>query len=83
MGTAWRARRGWRPAWWLAAATAAVLGLVACTSTRPAATPSPGQGSGAVSPPGQVLTLNHITTLRALFNRDAGHPRLIMIFSPT
>ncbi len=82
MGTAWRARLGWRSAGWLAAA-AAVLALVACTSTRTAATSSSGQSSGAASPPGQVVTLNHITTLRTLFNRDAGHPRLIMIFSPT
>ena len=83
MGTAWRARLGWRSARWLAATTAAVLALVACTSTRTAATSSSGQSSGAVSTPGQVVTLNHITTLRTLFNRDAGHPRLIMIFSPT
>jgi len=83
MGTAWRARLGWRSAGCLAAATAAVLALVACTSTRTAAMSSSGHGGGAVSPPGQVVTLNHITTLRTLFNGDAGHPRLIMIFSPT
>ena len=32
---------------------------------------------------GAVVTLNNISTLRTLFNRDSGHPRLILIFSPT
>jgi hypothetical protein len=63
-------------------ATAAVVGLAACTSTLTPATSSSGHARG-VSHPGKVITLNHITTLRALFNRDVGHPRLILIFSPT
>jgi hypothetical protein len=66
----------------MAAAAVAVLVLAACASTlTPAA--SSGHGRGAVSQPGKVITLNRITTLRTLFNRDAGHPRLILIFSPT
>jgi hypothetical protein len=83
MGTGRRAWLGWRSGRRLAAATAAVLALAACTATHTAATSSSGHGGGAASPPGQVIALNHITTLRTLFNRDAGHPRLVMIFSPT
>jgi hypothetical protein len=30
-----------------------------------------------------VITLNNIDTLKSLFNRDDGHTRLILIFSPT
>ena len=77
MGTAWRARLGSRVAW----GVAAVLGLAACTSTLTPASSS-GHGRDAVSS-GSVITLNHITTLRTLFNHDAGHPRLILLFSPT
>ena len=29
------------------------------------------------------LGLTAISTLRSLFNRDNGHPRLVLIFSPT
>jgi hypothetical protein len=32
---------------------------------------------------GGVVTLNHISTLKTLFNRANGHPRLVLIFSPT
>ena len=78
MRTAWRARLGSRVAW----GVAAVLGLAACTSALTPASSS-GHGRDAVSQPGKVITLNRITTLRTLFNRDAGHPRLILLFSPT
>jgi hypothetical protein len=78
MGTTWRARVGSRVAWGMAA----VLCLAACTSTLAPASSS-GHGRDAVSQSGSVITLNHITTLRTLFNRDAGHPRLILLFSPT
>jgi len=30
-----------------------------------------------------VISLTQIATLRSLFNRDDGHPRLVLIFSPT
>jgi hypothetical protein len=82
MRTAWRARLGSRVAWGMAAATTAVLALAACTSSLTPATSSSGHGRGG-SQPGKVITLNHITTLRTLFNHDSGHPRLILIFSPT
>jgi len=29
------------------------------------------------------MSLNQISTLKSLFNRDDGHPRLVLIFSPT
>ena len=80
MGTVRRARLGSRSAWGMAAAV--VLTMAACTSTITSATSS-GHGRSAVSRPGKVITLNHITTLKTLFNSDAGHPRLILIFSPT
>jgi hypothetical protein len=55
---------------------AASIGLVAtsCTSAAPAAPGSSRTG---------VITLNRISTLKKLFNRDNGHPRLVLIFSPT
>jgi hypothetical protein len=55
---------------------AASIGLAAtsCTSATPAA-----HGSSRTG----VITLNQISTLKKLFNRDSGHPRLVLIFSPT
>jgi len=53
------------------------LALASCTQTPPPA----GQGAGARS--GSVMSLNQISTLKSLFNRDDGHPRLVLIFSPT
>jgi len=29
------------------------------------------------------MSLNKISTLKSLFDRDNGHPRLVLIFSPT
>jgi len=29
------------------------------------------------------MLLNQISTLKSLFNRDNGHPRLVLILSPT
>ena len=82
MGTARRARAASRPVWATAAAAAAALVLAACASTlAPAGSAAPGHNAGSRS--GAVITLNNISTLRTLFNREAGHPRLILIFSPT
>jgi hypothetical protein len=57
-----------------AAATAAVL--AGCGA--PASAQRPG---GAAH--GGVISLTQIGTLRSAFNHDAGHPRLVLIFSPT
>ncbi len=68
-----------------AAATAVVLGSLAASCTSHPAVSSPGAsapaGRGATS--GRVIALNQMSTLRALFNRTDGHPRLVLIFSPT
>jgi hypothetical protein len=75
MGVAWRGRLGSRLARVMAAAVVSVA-LVSCTRTAPPA------GQGAASRSGAVISLNQISTLRSLFNRDDGHPRLVLIFSP-
>jgi len=51
----------------------------ALASCAPATTAG---GPGADSARG-VISLNRISTLRTLFNRDAGRTRLILILSPT
>jgi hypothetical protein len=42
-----------------------------------------GTASGGAAPASNVITLNKIDTLKSVFNRDDGHTRLILIFSPT
>jgi hypothetical protein len=71
----WSKQRGWRSA--AALAVAVILGLAACTSAAPA------HGPRAASRSGRVISLTTISTLRSLFNRDNGHPRLVLLFSPT
>jgi hypothetical protein len=67
------------------AATAVVLGSLAASCASHPAVSSPGAsapaGRGAAS--GRVIALNQMSTMRALFNRADGHPRLVLIFSPT
>jgi hypothetical protein len=71
-----------------AAGAAAAVGLLgaSCTASHTPSVPgspasaSPRAGSAASS---SVLPLNKIAVLRSLFNRTDGHPRLILIFSPT
>ena len=63
----------------LAVAAAAAAGMV-LASCSPGA---PGAGPGASSRSGGVISLTGISTLKSLFNRDNGHPRLVLIFSPT
>jgi len=85
METAWRKRLGSRLAGAVAGAVAGALAVAfmsaACTSTPAAgpAAPASAHRLGARS----VISLNDMSALRSLFNRDVGHPRLVLIFSPT
>ena len=73
---AWRERlRSWSAR--VVAAAAVSLALASCTQTAPPA------GQGAAARSGGVMSLTEISTLKSLFNRDNGHPRLVLIFSPT
>jgi hypothetical protein len=65
-----------RRAAWGAVAAAVALVLAACSSA------GPGHGQGAGSRATGVAPAK-ISALRSLFNRDNGHTRLILIFSPT
>jgi len=81
METAWRKRLGSRLAGGVAGALAVAFMLASWTSTPTAgaAAPASAHRLGARS----VISLNDMSALRSLFNRDVGHPRLVLIFSPT
>jgi hypothetical protein len=66
------------------AVTAIVLGLLAvsCSSHPAPAMPGTSPRAGHESASG-VLALHKMSTLRVLFNRADGHPRLVLILSPT
>jgi hypothetical protein len=76
MRVAWRKGLGARSAMVVAAAAAGLV-LASCSSSTPAT------GHSASSRSGGVISLTGISTLKSLFNRDSGHPRLVLIFSPT
>ena len=81
-----RERTGMRFAWRkrLTSRAAAVAAAVAAGSVLVSCSPAaPTTGAGAASRAGGVVSLTGISTLRSLFNRDNGHPRLVLIFSPT
>jgi hypothetical protein len=76
MQVAWRERlRSWSARMITAAIVS--LALASCTQTAPPV------GQGAASRNGSVISLNEISTLKSLFNRDDGNPRLVLIFSRT
>jgi hypothetical protein len=83
MRIAWLKRLSSRAAA-VAAVAAAGSVLASCSSAAPTAGAGPAPGSrDAASRSGGVVSLTGISTLRSLFNRDNGHPRLVLIFSPT
>ena len=62
----------------------AMAAAVAVTFLLASCAPAGTAGShGTAASNGRVITLNTISTLKSLFNRDDGHTRLILIFSPT
>ena len=89
MASAWPKAGGSRPARAvMAAVTAIVCALltVSCSSSPVSTAPGtsvPAARPAASSRPGGVIALNTISTLRSVFNRADGHPRLVLIFSPT
>jgi hypothetical protein len=58
------------------AATAGCLLLGSCAAGPPA-------HQRAASPHGKVVSLTSMRTLRSAFDGEDGHPRLVLIFSPT
>jgi ABC-type glycerol-3-phosphate transport system substrate-binding protein len=66
----------WPLARTVAAAFAATMLVTACSSGG-------GAAPSAAGAQGRVIALTKMSVLRTLFNRDQGHARLVLIFSPT
>lgn len=64
-----------------AAVIVALPGLLASCAASGAVSGAPVTTGSAGN--GRVITLTKIDSLKSLFNRDYGHTRLILIFSPT
>ena len=69
---------GRRAAFLCRIAVVAASATVLLASCGPAVT-SGGGGSSA----GRVISLRTVAAVKAAFNHDAGHPRLVLLFSPT
>ena len=65
------------------AAVSVILLLASCASAAAGHGPTARHGAAAAPQSSRVTTLTRISTLKSLFNRDAGHPRLLLLFSPT
>ncbi|HET9968104.1 MAG TPA: hypothetical protein VFQ68_07685 [Streptosporangiaceae bacterium] len=76
-GVTMRMSRVLRQAVAMTAAVAVTFLLASCAPADTASSQATAAGNN------RVITLNTISTLKSLFNRDDGHPRLIVIFSPT
>jgi len=63
-----------------AAVMAALPGFLASCAASGTAS---GGAAAASNGSSNVIALNNIDTLKALFDRDDGHTRLILVFSPT
>jgi len=64
-----------------AAVIAALPGLLAACASPGTVNRAAAASSNATY--SRAIALNNIGTLKSLFNRDDGHTRLILIFSPT
>ena len=65
------------------AAAAAVAAGIAVGIVLAACAPAGSAGKPATPQSRGVVSLTRISRLRAVFNREAGHPRLLLILSPT
>jgi len=60
----------------IAAAASMTFPLASCTSAG-------ARGPSATSSNERVISLTTVSTLKSAFNRYNGHPRLVLLFSPT
>jgi hypothetical protein len=81
-GTWFQSRRAWLTAGLVGIVL--VVGLVQAGNPHSYLSEALSRVSESASGPGVAVTdLNRIDQLQAAFNRDAGDPRLILLFSPT